>query len=100
MPKVLYILFLCFLFSCSSNIDKGAKSLYKSYCVTCHGITGDLKTNGAIDLKLSSLTLDERIVVIKKGRNIMPSFESTLSQDEIKKIAEFTFTLNQNGSKQ
>ena len=86
-------------FSCKSTSEKDDKALFKSYCVTCHGVSGDLKTNGAIDLKTSSLSLEERMLVISKGRNIIPAFESTLSHDEIKKLAEYTFTLSANGKK-
>ncbi|MBK9717163.1 MAG: c-type cytochrome [Saprospiraceae bacterium] len=70
------------LLGCQNSPNDGSKlqngkTLFKQYCVTCHGINGDLKTNGAIDLKHSVLTLDERILVITKGRNIMTSLKTS-----------------------
>ncbi|HRI33863.1 MAG TPA: hypothetical protein PLD02_08915, partial [Saprospiraceae bacterium] len=53
----------------------------------------DLKTNGAIDLKHSILTLDERILVITKGRNIMTSFENRLTTQQIRSVAEYSIQL-------
>ena len=86
------------LISCQYSPNDGSKTqngktLFKQYCVTCHGINGDLKTNGAIDLKHSVLTLDERILVITKGRNIMTSFENKLTTKQIKSVAEYSIQL-------
>lgn len=86
--------------SCESNVKKTAlidsgKDLFKKNCVLCHGIKGDLMTNGAKDLRLSEMNLDERILVIAKGRNVMTAFEGKLSTEEIKKVAEYTLSLKQ-----
>lgn len=70
----------------------GAK-IYKQYCVTCHGLYGDMGASGAHDLTGSILTLDERIQVITKGRNTMTPFESLLNEEKIKAVAEYTQTL-------
>ena len=69
------------------------KTLYKKYCVNCHGIDGSLKTNGAIDLRYSTLSLDEKILVITKGRNVMTSFEKQISPGQINAVARYTETL-------
>ena len=92
----LYVLFI----SCNSGHSAGdqslnGKTIFKSYCVSCHGIDGSLMTNGAKDLRTSELNLDERILVITKGRNIMSSFENTLSKNQIKAVAEYTLQLKQ-----
>ncbi len=71
------------------------KALYKKYCVNCHGIDGSLKINGAVDLRFSSLSLPEKIVVISKGRNVMTAFEKELSPEQIEAVAIFTETLRQ-----
>lgn len=68
-------------------------ALYKAYCVNCHGIDGSLKTNGAIDLRYSVLTLEERVLVISEGRNVMTSFRNTLNAQQIQAVAEYTFHL-------
>ncbi|MEP7195478.1 MAG: c-type cytochrome [Saprospiraceae bacterium] len=71
------------------------KEIFKQNCVLCHGIKGDLMTNGAKNLTLSDLTLEERILVISKGRNIMTGFEEKLSPIEIQTVAEFTLSLKE-----
>lgn len=107
--KKLFI-FICltsFLIACSSSGDKSGSSakaektaaakpvkkingakIYKTYCVTCHGIYGDMGGSGAFDLTTSKLTLEERIEVITKGRNLMTPFEGLLSEEKIKAVAE------------
>jgi mono/diheme cytochrome c family protein len=92
----LFLLFsFIILLACNSSSkieDTDAKILYKTYCVTCHGIKGDLGTNGAINLNMSKLSSNERKLIITYGRNIMPSFESTLTKDQIDKIADYTLS--------
>lgn len=98
------------LIACSGGDDKTAGSadgkptaaaekkidgekIYKNYCVTCHGVYGDMGGSGAFDLTTSKLTLDERIQVITKGRNLMTPFEGLLSEEKIKAVAEYVETL-------
>lgn len=68
------------------------ETIYKQYCVTCHGGNGRLGLNGAKDLSASALTLEERVEVITNGRKLMASFSQLLQEDEIKAVAEFTMT--------
>ena len=75
----------------ASKIDGG--KIYKTYCVTCHGIYGDMGGSGAFDLTKTELTLEERIQVITKGRNLMTPFEGLLSEEKIKAVAEYVGTL-------
>ncbi|MCR9286752.1 MAG: cytochrome c [Bacteroidetes bacterium] len=75
----------------AKKIDGG--KIYKTYCVTCHGLYGDMGASGAHDLTGSILSLDERIAVITKGRNTMTPFEGLLNEEKIKAVAEFTITL-------
>ena len=92
------------LFACSSPSDSNKSAsktetkpvkkidggkIYKTYCVTCHGIYGDMGGSGAFDLTTSKLTLEERIEVIKKGRNLMTPFEGLLNDEKIKAVAEY-----------
>ncbi len=67
--------------------------IYKTYCVTCHGIYGDMGGSGAFDLSTSKLTLEERIQVITNGRNLMTPFKGLLSEEKIKAVAEYIETL-------
>lgn len=72
--------------------EDGAK-IYKQYCVTCHGLYGDMGASGAFDLTTSTLTQEERIEVITKGRNLMTAFEALLSPAKIEAVAEYIETL-------
>ncbi len=73
----------------SADAPDGEK-LYKTYCVTCHGLYGDMQGNGAIDLTKSALTLDERVKVISEGRagTVMVGFKTLLDEAKIKALAE------------
>ena len=51
------------------------EKIYKTYCITCHGINGDMVGSGTFDLTVTELNLEERIEVITKGRNLMTPFE-------------------------
>lgn len=100
--NIIGILFSCFIilviaiYGSCSNPKEGfnPKSAYKMYCSNCHGLDGSLGTNGAINLKNSSLSLEERVLVISKGRGIMTGFETILDESQIQQIAEFTQSLN------
>lgn len=72
-----------------SMVSKGEK-IFKTNCITCHGIDGRLKLNGAKELPLSTLTVDERITVITNGRKLMTPFKGILTEKQIKAVAEYT----------
>lgn len=67
--------------------------VYKKNCVVCHGSKGDMGASGAHDLTASTLSLEERIAIVTKGRNTMVGFENILSEEKIKAVAEFSMTL-------
>lgn len=66
------------------------EKVYKQYCVTCHGVYGDMGASGAFDLTTTKLSLDEKIEVITNGRNTMTPFKGLLSEAKIKAVAEYT----------
>ncbi len=68
-------------------------AIFRQYCVVCHGVDGKLGLNGAKDLTLSALTLDERINTITNGRKLMTPFNEVLSAEEINAVARYTLTL-------
>jgi mono/diheme cytochrome c family protein len=70
------------------------EKIFKQYCVTCHGLRGDLGVSGAANLIESKLKVDERIKVITNGRNNMASFKALLNKDKIKAVAQYTMTLS------
>ncbi|RMF00653.1 MAG: cytochrome c [Bacteroidetes bacterium] len=79
----------------SAKASPDGKKIYKQYCVTCHGLYGDMGASGAYNLTESKLTLEERIHVITKGRGAMTPFENLLDEDEIKAVAKYTLELKQ-----
>ncbi|MFT4761544.1 MAG: mono/diheme cytochrome c family protein [Paraglaciecola sp.] len=69
------------------------KKVYKTYCVTCHGLYGDMGASGAKNLIESVLSLDERIEIITNGKGLMTPFKDLLNAEKIKAVAEYTMTL-------
>jgi mono/diheme cytochrome c family protein len=67
--------------------------IFMANCSSCHGADGKLGAMGATDLSASSLDLNGRIEVIKNGRGAMTGFAGSLSDDQVKAVAEFTETL-------
>ena len=68
-------------------------NIYQKNCISCHGAQGDMGFNGAANLSKSVLSLAERIAVITNGRKAMTPFKALLSEDKIKKVAEYTQNL-------
>jgi cytochrome c6 len=66
------------------------KAIFKVYCVQCHGLYGDMQLNGAKDLGLSILTVEERVAIITNGKNVMTPFKDLLSPEKIQAVAEYT----------
>lgn len=109
MKKILvFALLATLVYACSqSEGDKVAnestaatpkvdgEKVYKTYCVTCHGLYGDMGASGAFNLKTSVLPVEERINVITNGRKAMTPFKELLAPEKIKAVAEYTLTLKQ-----
>jgi len=99
MKKSIVFVILCFCVLAStanktntvSTVD-GAK-IYKLNCTICHGSNGKLGISGSKDLTKSILSKEERIQLIKNGKNAMLPFKALLSEEEIEAVAEYTFQL-------
>ncbi|MEZ4960362.1 MAG: cytochrome c [Saprospiraceae bacterium] len=103
MKKVIiFTFFAAALYACSGGEGKketasakpatpavDGEKIYKTYCVTCHGIAGDMGASGAFNLQTSVLPLEERINVITNGRKAMTPFKDLLSEEKIKAVAEY-----------
>jgi mono/diheme cytochrome c family protein len=74
------------------NVAAGEK-IFRTYCITCHGIDGKLGLNGAKDLSVSQITREERILQVTKGKGLMTPFEGILNPDQIQQVVEYTETL-------
>lgn len=78
----------------TASAKPDGEKIYKTYCVTCHGLYGDMGGSGAHDLTKSTLSLEERVLVITNGRNTMAPFKSLLDEKEIKAVAKYTQKLS------
>jgi len=101
MKKILvFVAFSAIILACGGNKNKNGSSssvdgakIYKVNCTLCHGMDGKLGVNGSKDITASPMTKDERIQLIKNGKNTMTPFKSLLSEEEIEAVAEYTFEL-------
>ena len=79
----------------AAMLEAGA-TVFKTYCIVCHGADGKLGLNGAMDMSQSTLTHEEMVQVITKGRNAMASYEAILKPDEIEAVAHHVQSLREN----
>ena len=110
--RLVVSLFLLFVTACESADEKIARrsaeaaqqgggapsapdgaAVFRKNCTTCHGADGALGLNGAKDLGASTLSLEERVIIITEGKKLMTPFGAILSPEEIKAVAEHTLTL-------
>ncbi len=73
----------------NSDGDLG-QSVFKKNCKLCHGADGKQMLNGAKDLNLSTMTLEERINIITNGKKVMVPFKDVLTAEQIKAVAQYT----------
>jgi len=71
------------------------KKIFKINCVLCHGADGKLGINGSKDLTKSTVSLEDAITQITKGKGLMAAYEPILSKEEIKAVAEYTISLRE-----
>ncbi len=88
------------IWSCSDAPSNGVPKrldggrLWRLNCVSCHGADGALQFQGAFNLTTSTLDLEQRILVITKGRNKMQAYEGVLDADQIEAVARYSMTFN------
>lgn len=75
-----------------AQLAKG-KEVYTKYCELCHGPDGKLALNGAYDITVSPLTLEERVELIRNGRNLMTPFQGILSAEQMELAAYYSMSL-------
>jgi alcohol dehydrogenase (cytochrome c) len=69
---------------------EAGRTVYEANCLACHGKDGADGHNGP-NLQISEVAKDKAKVMerIKTGGKLMPSFEGTLSEEEISNIADY-----------
>ncbi|MBK8555751.1 MAG: c-type cytochrome [Lewinellaceae bacterium] len=92
-PLLLVALFLT-IWACNSEpaassatadtYEPDGSYIYRQNCVVCHGADGKLGLSGAKDLSQSKLTLDDRVLQITNGKNMMTPFKGILKPNEIR----------------
>lgn len=75
-----------------ATVDLG-NQIYEAKCKMCHGPDGKLGLSGAKDLTQSQLTPEQKIEIIRKGKNAMAAYETQLSDEQIKSVAEYVNNL-------
>ena len=96
---ILSIFLFSIIIACAGKEKSGTDSalngeaIYKKYCILCHGADGKLGLNGSKDISASTLSLEERKVLITNGKNTMTPFGGILSEEEIHAVASYTMTL-------
>lgn len=73
------------------------KKIWKVRCIACHGINGDMGTNGAANLQEVTSDMAYRINIITNGseNGVMTAFGEILSAEEIEAMAEYTMAFNE-----
>ncbi len=69
------------------------QDVYAKMCQSCHGINGKAGMSGAKDLSISNLSNDEKIAIIKHGKNAMIPYEKSLNEEQIAAVADYIETL-------
>ena len=69
------------------------EKIYKKYCVSCHGVYGNMGTNGAKDLTKSELSRDERIHIVVNGKGVMTPWGGILNDGQVEAVVDYTYEL-------
>ena len=84
---------------CASEVELPANAdpelregqeIYGARCAQCHGSAGGGGIGPVLSDVENRLTVDEQVAVIRNGRNAMPRFDTTLSEEEIAAVVRFT----------
>lgn len=71
------------------------KKIYESNCIACHGSDGKLGLSGAKDLTQSTMTFEEKLAIVRKGKNSMMAYEKLLTGEQIQAVTEYVHSLSQ-----
>ena len=97
---LLFTAYCLLVFSCGNNskekiseVKAPGQSTFENNCTACHGSDGKLCALGAKDLSISSMSKEQMIEIITKGKNTMTPFGSLLNKEEIDAVATYVQTL-------
>ncbi len=81
-------------FESASTAELG-KTIFENQCMGCHGADGKGGLSGAKDLSASQKSPEERIEIIRNGKNAMMAYKNILSPEQIDAVAQYVETLKQ-----
>ena len=100
--KKMLVSFVIVVFAAPSIALADGKSDYHAKCAACHGANANLLPKMArllkadpkkLALKTSTLSRDEMITTIEKGRDKMPGFEKELTREQIEAVVDYVLGL-------
>ncbi len=77
--------------------DIDTDRIWKIRCIACHGLNGDMGTNGAANLQEATSDLAYRVNIITNGseNGVMTAFKDILTPEEIEAMARHTMKFNE-----
>ncbi len=70
------------------------EAIFRKECAMCHGNSGTLGLSGAKDLTQSTLSKEEMIAVVTRGRGGMAGFGHLLTEEQINEVVDHVRTLH------
>ena len=93
MPRSLIAACLLVLIACADPPppDASGQEIYQQLCANCHSADLNGGVGPAIGAGSNSAAQDDEFLVltITRGRGPMPSFDSTLSDEQIARVVEY-----------
>jgi len=80
----------------AADLFKGGK-LYAAHCVACHGVSGVSMMPGTPNFVRNGTLLQPDMMLfnsIKSGKNVMPSFQGILKDQDIMDVIAYLRTMN------
>jgi len=72
----------------SDPIEKGKAVYQDAGCMGCHGPDGKLGMNGAKDLSVTTLTIDDQKTIIRNGKSPMPGYKD-LTDEQLNDLIQY-----------
>lgn len=66
-----------------------AEKLFKTHCALCHGFKGNANINGAKDLTISKISLEESVAQVYFGKGLMTPFQGVMKDDDIVAVCKY-----------
>ena len=97
MPRSLVVICLLALTACTGapRPDARGQEIYEQVCSNCHGadLSGGIGPAIGPGSNAASQNDDFLLLTITRGRGRMPSFETTLSDDQIARVVDYLRTV-------